>query len=304
MIDAYLLELERQLASAGIRGRDAGRILAEAREHLRDAAASVGEESAVLAFGPADVLARQTAAERATVLGRRSAHAAFGALSAVGIWVVASVALVRNPPDVLGGRVPGVGLLSTMLVVVAAQVAFVSGSLALVRAIRLRAVVAAPAAELALLRRRSAIALAAGAVALAGRALYGIDFQRELAGWWTWGAVAASLALAIPLAAGSRAVHRASRPVAAPGGEAGDVFDDLRPILSLPPLRHLGLDGHPGRLALACATAVGAAVLLAGWLAEGDPGSGIVRVGFEVSALLGCWALLRRPLGLGDGRPA
>jgi hypothetical protein len=42
--------------------------------------------------------------------------------------------------------------------------------------------------------------------------------------------------------------------------------------------------------------------LVGGWYAEGDPGSGLVRGAFEAVALLACFAVLGRTLGLRRSR--
>ena len=77
----------------------------------------------------------------------------------------------------------------------------------------------------------------------------------------------------------------------ASGDASGDVFHDL------PLLARLGLD-RGRRLAGATAAVVGAAAFAGGWLAEGDPGSGLVRGAFEAAALLLCYSVLAGPLAL------
>ena len=53
-----------------------------------------------------------------------------------------------------------------------------------------------------------------------------------------------------------------------------------------------------GDCAATVAALVSAAVFAAGWAAEGDPGSGLARAIPEALAVLGCFALLRRPLAI------
>jgi hypothetical protein len=170
--------------------------------------------------------------------------------------------------------------------------------LALLRAVRLRSLHAAGRDALALLRRRDNVALGSAAVTLAAVAAYALDFQGQLAGWWTWSTLAVCLFLVLPLGAAAYAVSDSVCPNAAPDGPAGDVFDDLGPVLRLGPLRRLDLARHPWRFALLSALAIGVAGFVLGWYAEGDPGSGLVRGGFEAVALVICFAALGRTLGL------
>ena len=148
------------------------------------------------------------------------------------------------------------------------------------------------------MRRRTNVALATAAGSLVAVAVFAVDDQRELAGWWTWSTVAISLALLLPLGAAAYAVSDTVCPYAAPGGRAGDVFDDLGPLFRLGPLRRLDLARHPWRFALLSGAAAGCAVFGLGWYAEGDPGSGLVRGVFEAVALVGCFVLFGRRLGL------
>jgi hypothetical protein len=70
-IERYLGELERELR---IGGRLRRRILAEAEDHLREAAREVGEDAAVSCFGQPAELARRFAANAAGSTGRRAAQ--------------------------------------------------------------------------------------------------------------------------------------------------------------------------------------------------------------------------------------
>jgi hypothetical protein len=182
--------------------------------------------------------------------------------------------------------------------VVLPQIAFVAGCLALLRAVRVRRAHVVGDAELRLLRRRSGVALVAAAGTLLALATNALDIQGELADWWVWTTVVSCGVLALPLAFAGRSLARSARTAAAPVGAPRDIFDDLAPLFRFSAARWLGLLGHPWRFALACAAGVGMAGFAAGWYAEGDPGSGIVRGGFEAVALLICFAALGRILGL------
>jgi len=182
--------------------------------------------------------------------------------------------------------------------VVFPQIAFVSGSLALLQVLRIRRDDVVGRAELALLRRRSNVALAAGAGALASIAGFALDFEGTMAGWWTWTALATSVVLLAPLATASYLVSDSACPAAAPGGPVGSMFDDLGILFRSEPVARLRLPEHPWLFATICSAGVGGAAFLAGWYAEGDPGSGLVRGGFEALVLLVCFAGLGRLLGL------
>lgn len=300
MIDEYLDRLAERLDHLGVRGGAAKRMVAEARDHLH-AAAGDDVEDAVRRFGDADEIARMVAAELATAGTRRATFGAFAALALAGLGYVAAFTLqpvAGSPPDLFGGRIDALGPVAGVAIVLLPQVAFVCGCLALLRAYRLRGAPAALDAELRLVRRRGAVAIGAGAGSLAAVAVYALNFQDALTGWWTWTTVASCALLMIPLGLAARGIVRSAVPAAQPGGRAGDVFDDLEPLFRADPLRTLALPTHPWRFALLCAAAVGLVGFAGGWYGEGDPGSGLVRGGFEAIALLLCFAVLGKPLGL------
>jgi hypothetical protein len=92
-IDRYLRELRRALPW----GLPRRRILAEAEDHLREAAVESGEEEAVARFGPARDVASRFAAPAAASASRL---AALGLAALLGFAVVPGYALVENalPP--------------------------------------------------------------------------------------------------------------------------------------------------------------------------------------------------------------
>lgn len=81
MIERYLVDLATQLASHGIHGRRARRVVAEARDHLTELAADRGEEAAVADFGPASVISAGVARAVQPVLVFRAALVVLGALA-------------------------------------------------------------------------------------------------------------------------------------------------------------------------------------------------------------------------------
>jgi hypothetical protein len=304
MSDMLVLEVAARLESLGVRGKALDRVLAEMRGHLEDAQRA-GDDDPAASFGDPREFAREVAAQLATSRTRRAALTSFGALAVVGTAYTAMFALVPAAggwADIFGGHVQALGPVLGAAAVLFPQIAFVSGCLALLQAFRIRENDVVVHAELALLRRRSTIALGAGAAALVALAGTALDFEATMAAWWTWLALATSATLLPFVGASAYIVSDSACPAAVPGGSAGDLFDDLDFLLgrvlrrrSRAPLR---LREHPWRFAGACAIGVGLAAFLAGWYAEGDPGSGVVRGAFEAFALIFCFAALGRFLGL------
>jgi len=298
--DDFLRGLASSLDAVGVRGSAARRVLLEARDHLEEAARD-GEEDPARQFGDPQQVARLVAAELATGGTRRATFTSFGALALTGLGYVAVFALVPAAggwTDLFGGRVAGAAPVLALGVALLPQIAFVAGTLALLRAFRMDRTPEAGAAELRLLRHQNWVALGAAGGTIAAVAAYALDAQGDLASWWVWATLGLCLALAPLLVVAGVRVARAGAPMAAPGAAAGDVFDDLDSIMRIAPLRRLGLPAHPWRFALLGAAAVGAVGFAGGWYAEGDPGSGLVRGGFEAVALVICFAALGRTLGL------
>jgi hypothetical protein len=300
VIEQYLAVLGRALRESGVEGRVADRVLAESRDHLLELAEEQGEQEALARFGEARALAQQVAAQLATTRTRRATYGSFAALAlaAVGyLGCLAAIDLGGGSPDIFDGQIAALGVLAGIGTFVFPQIALVAGSLALLRALRLRRGEALPAAELQVMRSRSAVALGAGWLTIGSWALFAIDFRNAspLDPWVAPTMLAVCGALAIPLAAGSAALVRSAKPKAPPGS-AGDVFDDLSPVFRLRLLRPL--PGHPWLFAGLFAACVGLFGVALGWVAEGDPGSGLVRGAFEGLAVLICFATLGRRLAL------
>jgi hypothetical protein len=272
-------ELGRELAAVGIRGRLRRRILAELGDHLDcDPEAQLGEPRA---------LARQFADELGTSRSRRAAFAGFGALAVAGLaYTVAFVAEsgVSVPDSPAHSRV--LGALAGAALVVAPQVAFVAGALALVRAFRHRRDRALPAGEVRLLRRRTWLALAAGAAAMGATALFGYEYGVSTGIAYVAAAVGGgAILLAAPTALAGARVH-ATAP-----GDADDVFADLGPLVPA------SLRDAPWRFARTVALLVGIAVAVAGVL-QSDPFDGLLRGLAESLACFAGFAAFGRFLGL------
>ncbi|MFL6006451.1 MAG: hypothetical protein ACJ744_09430 [Gaiellaceae bacterium] len=276
---SYVDDLSRELEHRGIGGATRRRILDEVGDHLRS------DPDARDRFGSPAAIANEFAAELGSHASRRAAFVAFAALAVAGAVYAAafvSQAFANPPSETLA---PTLGAIALAAMVVAPQVAFVAGVLALVRALRRRGR-AMPTAELTILRRRTLVALAAGTMTMGALALYAYEFAPSLAGWWTTTTYASATAAGLLLLGAAVPAARAVRIRPELAGPAGDVFDDLG-----------FASGEPWRLAAAVALAVGAAVWLAG-IVQGDPLDGFVRGIFEAAACFAGFAALGRYLGL------
>lgn len=276
----YVDALRRELALVGIRGRSARRILAEVDDHLQS------DPEAEPRFGSARDLANEFAAELGTTASRRSAVAAFAALGVAGaVYAVAFVG--ANHAGRAAGGEP-LASLAFAVIVVAPQLAFVAGSLALLRAWRLRRERVLASSERTVIARRSAVALGSGLVTMAAWLVFALAFRGQLAGWWVTFTLAASAAAVVLLAAAAVPALVAARLQPAVAGPAGDVFDDLG-------LQRYRTD--PWRFARRVALLVGLGVWIAG-IAAADPFDGLLRGLIEALACFGGFALLGRYLGL------
>lgn len=246
-------ELDRELCAAGVSVRRRRRIRFELEDHLAcDPSADLGDPIA---------LARQFADELGTAYARRAGFAIFLALIPVGVLSIVLALLgagIVNGGTVLGG-----------------QLAFVGGTLAVLRAWRLRGKAVISAADAAILRRRAVVGLAGGALTL-GSIAYATERPLALA------TLAVGI-VALGAAAAAFGGARRTRPVRS--GAAGDLAFDL------------GVDADPWRLAFAIAVAVALCIAVAGIL-QADPFDGLVRAFADGALCLIGFALLGRPLGL------
>jgi hypothetical protein len=239
-------ELGHQLGAVGIRGRLRRRIVAEFRDHRSCAPdADLSDPRAI---------ARQFADELGTSRSRRAAFAAFGALGIAGVaYTVAFVAANTLGRADLHPRSPLLAGLASVTAVVAPQVEFVAGSLALLRALRGRRARALPAAELRVLARRTPLALACGLATMGAVALLGYEY-----GVRTGIAFVAAAAGGGALLLDSASVLSAVRVHATAPGDSSDVFADLAGLV---PKR---LRGNPWRVSRAVALLVELGVWVAG----------------------------------------
>ena len=218
---SYLERLSVELTRVGIRGRARARILAEAADHLTE-----GEEER---FGDPRELAQLFADELATQATTRAAYVAFAALGLAGAgfavgWVLV---ILEGTADITSAAFLPVGLVAAFALIACPQISFAAGLLALLRARRLRKLRVAPAAELALLARRTNTALAFGAASMLAFAVYAVDYHAAFSRSQVIAAAAGAVALMAPLAAAAIAGRTAAVVQSAVPGEAGDMFDDF-----------------------------------------------------------------------------
>jgi hypothetical protein len=281
---SYLRELEAELGAVGICGSRRRRILAEVEDHLSESGGDV------VAFGPPRVIARRFADELATSGARRGAAAAFLALAPIGLAYGALFLSMRPGPDITSAEVLPLGIAAALVMLLAPQVALASGVLAVLRAWRLRTDAVAPAAEIRVLRRRVAVALAAAGITLAAIAVYAIEYRAGIPGWWQVAALATSAGGLLALAAASRSVVGTARLRPHAAGAAGDVFDDVAPLVDRLPLQ---LRGRPWRFCVLFAAGVALLALVGGGVDEGPRNA----IG-EFVAICGGFAVFGRFLGL------
>jgi hypothetical protein len=263
-------ELDRELRAVGVPARRRRRIRLELEDHLAcDPSANLGDPRA---------LARQFADELGTAYARQAGFAAFLLLAPFGLlfgalFAFTAVYTTSTPPAL------------TTALVIGVQLAFVGGTLALLRAWRLRRLAAIPAAEARVLLRRAGLAMSGAAITVVALALlasgYYPDVQwslRSLA--WTTVGVGAAVVLV-----GGAVVVRAFTLVPHAAGEARDFSFDL------------GIDASPWHLAVVIAAGVAFCIALAGF-AQSDPLDGLVRATGDGLLCLAGFAVLGRPLGL------
>jgi hypothetical protein len=283
MNERYLRELAVELGEVGIRGSRRRRILAETADHLR-------ESDDPARFGEPRLIAGRFADELATNGARRTALFSFLALAPAGIGYALLLGLSRQGPDITSARTLPLGIAAALVIALAPQVSLAAGLLAIALAWRLRTAPVAPAAAISFLNRRAAVALGAGAATLAGLVVYAVEYSHGLPDWWTTLAFAVTATAIVPVAVAAAALGRTAHLRARTAGPAGDVFDDLGPVLDRVPLR---LRGRPWRFCLLFAAAVALVAFAGGGLDEG-PRNAVA----EFAVICAGFAVLGRFLGL------
>ena len=300
LVDSYLTELAGALQLPRGRRR---RVLAEAADHLLCAtegrldageAPDAAQRAAIDAFGPAPVVA--LAHERAAAL---DAARPLGPAVAVLLAVFAAVVAVAQGQASLASGLAGA------IAVLAVQVAAVCGVLTIVRLWRHRRDTGVTGGKLRLIGRGALIAVASVGAAVVAIAVVLITGDDGAGAPLVVALVASAAATIVAGAIGTSAVRRAA-VVALRADEPApdDVWDDLAALAGRLPVA--GLQRHPWRVACLTALAAGLAAALGHLVAEGPPADGAgdlvavtaALVGLEGAAVLGCFVLLGRFLGL------
>lgn len=309
---SYLDEFDLELTRVGIPVRRRTRILAEFADHLH--------EDPAADLGTPDELAREFADQMGPRLARVTAYRAFGVLAlAAAVLVVMFFEGGRTWGGWVGyGSHPASGYMPswwTPLLVVwffTAQVAFAAGSLALLRAWRLRHQTVISAADAAILNRRAALGLAAGAITmlvlpatdlmLARPLIYrvpggGIEraadqwhslFAVPGSSWWGYVAIIGGPLLIVAMVSMLSSVLAAARIRPSQEGTAGDLTLDLgvqeRPVTSQ-------------RIALALSAAIVLVMLVIG-IRSSNPLAGLGRGVLDAAVLMISFSVLGTYLGL------
>jgi hypothetical protein len=279
-------DLAAELGRRGISGRRRRAIVLEIEDHI------ACEPACVSRLGDPRALAVEFADELAAESARRGARAAFGALSLAAVALIASQVAIGGAggyPGIDNGRSLVVGLVASLCMVVAPQVALVAGSLGLLRALRRRREPVLPAGEVRLLRRRTWVGLGGGLATSIALGVDVVNFSAIQPAWYVGliGGLAGLSVLGIAAAAAS--LRGTGDLVISTTGPAGDVFDDL-PLLAR-------LRDRPWRLCGLVAGGVGLAMTLAEWHAERSLAEGLQRGIFEGVAAAAGFALLGRAIG-------
>ncbi|HEY5389304.1 MAG TPA: hypothetical protein VIJ83_02020 [Solirubrobacteraceae bacterium] len=285
---SWIAEFEDELRRRGVRAATRERLAAEFTDHI---ACEKEVRIELTRLGAAREIAGQYAEELASHETRHAALGAFAALALAAIGLVVSQAALGRIgyPGFSHGASTPLALIAIAAMVIGAQVALVTGTLAAWRALHRRREPSLPAAEIALIQRRTKIALAAGLTTTAAMLLYVVDFTSVLPAWWLALSGALAAVASGALVAAWRANAHSSATVSVAQGPAGDVFDDL------PPLR--ALRAHPLGFVTLATLAVGGAMTLVVWHAEHSLIEGLERGGFEALALAACFALFGRAIG-------
>jgi hypothetical protein len=220
---------------------------------------------------------------------------AFGALATTAAALLALHFVVgtgTKAPDLERGRSLLLFWPAVLGILVGPQAASVAGILAVLRVLRRRRTRVLPAAEIALIRRRIWVGLAAGMATVAGLELYVGDFSTVLPVWRLElvGGIAGVAAVAL-FAAGIVLV-RSGSIVTRASGSAGDVFDDL------PPVGYFGMRQHPLWFGGLASLAVAVAMTAVEWHAENSLSEGLQRGALEGLAAGVGFVLLGKAIGV------
>jgi hypothetical protein len=267
---SFTNRLERELVARRVRPSIRRRIVLEYSDHV------ACEPASETRLGDPAALAATFAGELAADDARHDARNTFLALSLAAVALLAGQLSIRAAggyPGFNRGASTVLGLLASLIIVIAPQMALGFGSLAALRALRRRRAAQLPDAEVVLMHERCSLAAGAGLVLCAGLFVYVLNFTQRLAGWWL--ALQAGLALiaaAALIVTIVQARHWRTTVAGIPGDPGGLDADlpRLAPVLA-----------HPRTAALATTLAGFAAVTALGTNAESSLIEGLERGTFE-----------------------
>jgi hypothetical protein len=136
-------------------------------------------------------------------------------------------------------------------------------------------------ADVPIVRRRAAVALAAGTATALGSALYAVNFHGVVPEWWYAMTLATAGVASVPLLASAAAFARGAG-IEVSGGAARGLAADLGPL------------ARPGLIGAAAVLGV----LVVTSFAERSVAAGAIRAAFEGVAFAACFFSLRRFLAL------
>jgi hypothetical protein len=289
---SWLEILARELTSCGVPARDRQRIVLEFRDHIDC------EPGCEDRLGDPAALAATFADELASVRSRRSAKDAFAALAITALALaISQVTLGRiGYPGFERGLSQALFWPALFGMFLGPQVALVSGGLAWLRAVRRRRAIALPAAEVALIIRRTRVALAAGFATVAGVELYVLNFSQRLPSWWLGLTGGLGMAAGVALVWATRSLALAAQLRPNSPGPPGNIYSDL----PLPRWRWLG--ARPWRLGVLVSLAAGVAMAVVEAHAERSLTEGVQRGLAEGLAAAAGFAVLGRSIGVATAR--
>ena len=279
----FLERLDQELVNRRVRRALRRRIVVEYADHL------ACDPDSEKQLGDPGELAGAFSAELAADDARRVARNSFVALALAALALVAgqlTIAPAGGYPGYNSGLSTALAIPTILTILIAPQIALVAGSLAALRALRTRASRRLPDAEVALIRRRSTIAIGAGLATCAALLLYAADHTQQMAGWWI--ALQAGLAATAALALIVVAVQaRQSRhTVGAVPGPSGGIVDDVPPLALVA--------AHPHAAGAATAISAGVVGTVLGGVAERSLVEGLERGTFEAIVVGVCLAVALR----------
>ena len=282
-MSAFLDRLDRELANRGVRRSLRRRIALEYADHL------ACDPETETRLGDPGELAGAFAAELAADDARRGVRNAFIALALAALALVAgqlTIAPAGGYPGYNNGLSTALAVPTILTILIAPQIALVAGLLAALRALRTRRSRRLPDAEVALIRRRSAVAVGAGLATCAAMVLYATDHAQQLAGWWVALQVGLAVLATVALTAVAVQARSSRHTVGAVPGPSGGIVDDVPPLALVA--------AHPRGACAAAALLAAAAGAVLGGIAEHSLIEGLERGAFEGIVVGVCLALAVR----------